>query len=273
MVLRYARKFTNYAGTDSITFPLTERRTISTQLLRSAAFTIPGTNYPVRALAYGAGLKAEARETISFVLYDPGRRPLVVDAKWDSMKSKLFSFGVGKLWTYDQQENMRWAWAYIEQMPSAPMHSGINRYHLDVTVTFIRLSDWYDADAITPASYALAGLTTFTVNNPGNAPIYNAIITIAGTFDTPTIHNITSGHYLISSRTGTSANDILRFDAGKPSIERSTDAGVSWAGDYENYLRVSGQVQLMVLEPGNNSFSVGGVTSGTMGLTAYPAYH
>lgn len=274
MVLRYARKFTSIDGTEVVTFPLAERRAITTQFLRSALFPVPGRNYPIRALAYGAGLKAESRETISFVLMDPNRKPTTVDAKWDTMKSTLYSIGVGKLWSYDEQENMRWAWAYIEQMPTAPTYASINRYHLDVTVTFIRISDWYGATAMTPSSVAIAASpTTFTLSNVGNAPVYNPVFTVFGVYSQVSIYNSTTGHYMIQQRTGASANDGIRFSPGVPSVERTTDAGVTWTGDYANFLRVTGQVRMMEIAPGDNAFSVAGITNGTLSIDAYPAYH
>lgn len=110
-----------------------------------------------------------------------------------------------------------------------------------------------------------ATLGTFTITNPGNAPIMDAIFTIAAsTYTNPLITNITTGYRMRQVRTGT---ETLVFDAGAHTVTRS---GVN---DYVNFDRLSGQVGLMRLDPGANSFTVSGFTAGTIAVAAYPAYH
>ena len=116
-------------------------------------------------------------------------------------------------------------------------------------------------------------LGSFSITNSGNAPIYNAIITLAGTYTNPVIRNSTNGYQVESATDGSSAAHLLRFDAGRPAVEKSTNTGTSWANDYANFVRQAGQVHLMVLDPGVNNFLVTGCSSGTLELTAYPAYH
>ena len=123
------------------------------------------------------------------------------------------------------------------------------------------------------ASSVDPSLGSFAIVNAGNAPIYNAIITLAGTYTNPVIRNTTNGYQLETARDGTSADHKVRFDAGRPGVEYSADAGVTWAGDYANFVRQTGQVHLMVLDPGTNNFTVTGAASGTLTVTAYAAYH
>jgi hypothetical protein len=87
-----------------------------------------------------------------------------------------------------------------------------------------------------------------------------------------TIVNLTNGYQVKSNRTGTSSNDRVRFDAGKPAVDYSANGGSTWTGDYANFVRKAGQVQFMVLEPGENSLQFTGL-SGSFVITAYPAYH
>lgn len=106
---------------------------------------------------------------------------------------------------------------------------------------------------------------SFVVNNPGNAPIYDAIITVDGTYSAPEIENTTTGHRLVSTGSGTK----IRFDAGGPKVERWN--GSSWVNDYANFAPESNQIQLMVLEPGDNNFTTSGVT-GLVHVDGYAAY-
>lgn len=106
----------------------------------------------------------------------------------------------------------------------------------------------------------------FSITNPGNAPIFDVTITIDGSYTDPVIRNTTNGYRLQSSGTGTK----IRYDAGRPAVE--TWDGSEWVNDYANFQRNVGQVHLMRLEPGSNSFTVSGAT-GDLIISAYPAWH
>lgn len=104
----------------------------------------------------------------------------------------------------------------------------------------------------------------FTLTNPGTAPIYDVVITLTATVANPVITNTTTGHVIEMARTDTA---VYVFDAGAPSITRNG------ANDFSSYQRVTGQVQLMRLDPGANVFTITGVTAGTIDIEALPAYH
>jgi hypothetical protein len=90
------------------------------------------------------------------------------------------------------------------------------------------------------------------------APVRNAIITVKGPFSGLVITNTTNGYALASSSVGAASSDWLRFDAGRNTVEFSSDSGATWADDSANFIRTADQVGLMVLDPGANSFDIAG---------------
>jgi hypothetical protein len=56
------------------------------------------------------------------------------------------------------------------------------------------------------------------------------------------------------------------FDAGATSITRNG------ANDYASYVRAAGQNHLMRLDPGDNVFTITGVSAGYLTVSGYAAY-
>lgn len=120
---------------------------------------------------------------------------------------------------------------------------------------------------------AVPATGTVVINNPGNAPVYDAVLILKGTFTDPAITNTTNGYVLSSTRDGAATSDWLKFDAGRHTVEFSSNSGVVYANDFANFVRAATQVGLMKLEPGNNSFTFTGMTSATLAWSFSGAWH
>lgn len=274
-IARYAEKFTSSDGsTLSYSFPLNLYEwDAGAQGLEVPVSALAGASYDYNQLASSVSPKRNAVESVRFLKYSSTVANMA--SELDNARSKCQRIGLGKLWTLDSGGTRRWAWARLASMPSWTV---TDPFQIPVSVSFLRFSDWYSDTAFTDASnpYSIAASpTTFTVNNAGDARVFNAILTLKGTFTNPMITNTTNGYRLQSTRDGAASSDWLRFDAGKNRVEFSSDGGANYAGDLVNFVRKAGQVQLMVLEPGDNDFSVSddGSPSASLLFTFYPAYH
>lgn len=114
--------------------------------------------------------------------------------------------------------------------------------------------------------------TTFTV--PVNVTIGGgAVGTVQKTWAGPTaILNTTNGYQIQTSRAGPAANNWLKIDAGAHSVKYSINSGVTYAGDFDLVTLPGLQRQLMVLDAGNNAFTVTGANGSTLHVDHYPAY-
>ncbi|MFA7297313.1 MAG: carbohydrate binding domain-containing protein [Dehalococcoidia bacterium] len=101
-----------------------------------------------------------------------------------------------------------------------------------------------------------AQTVAFPVTNPGNAPVHNAVVTLAGTVLEPTIRNLTTGDEVGSTFAGVSPDDVLRLDAGRVAVEVSDDGGETWADAYEDAVLGDTQLGIVTLAPGQNDFEV-----------------
>lgn len=244
------------------------------QALYTSSVTLTGADYEYDLMGAQAAPKRNATERLAFRIVED--EPGEVNEQVDALRAALVAGARFKLWTegedtYGASEE-RWAYARVASMPRVRVEQQDVR-SLTVAVLLSRLSDWYGETPIAGSPFGIVGdPEDLTVVNGGTARVRNAVLTLEGTFSNPVITNLTNGYRVESTRTSAEA-DLLRFDAGRPAVERSEDGGLSWSADYGAFVRASGQVQLMVLEPGVNELRVTGVSSGTLSVDAYPAWH
>jgi len=269
---RYAEKFTSADGSSIVfTFPLNLYEwEPSPQPLLSPFAAMSGAHYGYRQLGSGLAVKQNAVETVRCTVFGTS---VEIEDKLVEARQKLYRAGRGKLWLLDSTADRWWAWAEAAAIPGFRL--GMYPYSTPLALPFTRFSHWYN-DTPAAADVTLnANPTTFSINNTGNAKVYNAIFIFKGTYVDPELTNSTNSYILESSRDGSNANHWLRFDCGKRRAEFSSNGGTSYSGDYASFVRQTAQVHFMVLEPGTNNFSCafGGVPSGTLSYSFYPAYH
>lgn len=270
MTVRYAEKFTSDDGSSIVfTFPLNVYEWDSRQSLTAAFDPLTGAHYDYDRLGTSLAVKRNAREMVSFLI--KGTNAEIQD-KVAEARQKCYRAGRGKLWALDSTGDRWWAYARVSDMPDIRV---ANSFAVPMSIAFERMSDWYNDTAVSGDVTLNANPTTFSIDTLGNAKVYNAVFIFKGTYVNPALTNSTSGYVMASTRDGSNANHWLRFDCGKRRVEFSTNGGTSYTGDYASFVRQTGQVQFMVLEPGSNSFSCafGGVPSGTLSYSLYPAYH
>lgn len=266
---RIAYKFTSFDGISfSYTFPtaLFEYEP-SNQPLDVPVATLTGANYGHDQLGDLLARKELRQETVRFLLYGD---PVVVSGQIDDMKEALYGAGRGKLWTRTSDGDERWCVARLMDVPG--WRSQSVSVTIPVSLRFQCFSDFHPDDEYDFDFAIGSSPETIIVDNIGNAPVYDAEFELSGTYTNPVILNTTTGYRMESARDGGGASDILRFISPRY-VDFSSDTGATWAGDYANYVRTRGQIQLMKLLPGYNVFTVTGVTSGTLTVRFWPAFH
>jgi hypothetical protein len=267
--LRYLSRFEKADGSTSITFPTYRYEWESTQPLLQSSVQLVGANYSFDQMGGAAPLKANGIERVRFL--DVGQ-PANVDDDFDDLKAMML-WGRGKVWTTGASGN-RWAWARLTEMPTISF-TVENVAHFPILLLFERFSDWYDEDPVGyEGEFAIASdPQTISVVNPGNAPVLNAIITVKGPFSGLVITNDDTGYVLESSSVGAGSSDWIRFDAGRNTVEISDDSGATWTDDSANFVRTDGQVALMVIDPGSNSFTIEGANGADVVFEFSGAWH
>jgi hypothetical protein len=264
---RRLEKFTSSDGSTTVaTFPLYAFDQESTQPLRTPEERVAGAHYGFDLLGTAPGLKDDGNERLRAEVW--AATPAAVDTAVGDLRSKCHRIGLGKLWAVDSAGVRRWSWARLREMIPIKWSAG-DTFRVGVALDFRRQSDWY-AESLTSSTAAASG--TVVINNPGTAKVYTAVITLYGTYTNPVITNTTTGYICQTNRDGTSANHRVRFNAETGEILYASDGGTVWSDDYANYVRPSTQVHIMVLNPGNNSFTFSGVTSATIAWSFYAAY-
>lgn len=268
-------KFSNIAGSAEFVFPLAEYSYEFDQPLYVPSEPQVGAHGEFDMLRDGSAAKGAMLVRLGFTVFE--EHPKDVETTIDEMQAKLWSYGRGKLWTSGLDSagavELRWARGRVMQMPSLRW-SGGQVLSKAATLGFRCDPFWYSEDPLLESALTVeSDPDVFEVTNPGNAPVYNAILTLSGTYTNPVIRNNTNGYQVASTTDGSSADHLLRFDAGRPAIEKSTNNGSTWANDYANYVRQSGQVHLMVLDPGVNEIEVTGCSSGSLTIAGNGAFH
>lgn len=250
--LRYLEKFESDGASVSYTFPLNAYEWQSTQPLRTAYGRVVGANYPHDH--YGSLQAPKGRGIESYRAMIVKTSAAAVDTELDNMKEELVNIGRGKLYTLTAAGVRRWATARLAGMPEFSVNpTHIN--HQPVIVRFDRLSDWKDSSETTGSELNITtSPKAFTINNPGNAPVYDAVFTIdadtAGGFSNLAITNSTTGYSITTTRDSAADTDQIVIDCGKGTYE------FNGADDFSLVTLGTTQTGFMKLDPGNNSFSV-----------------
>lgn len=271
--IRYISKF-EYAPGSFYTFPRYRYEYEPSQELVLASAALSGGNYSYDLLGSSRSPKRNSVHRLRFL--EVGH-PGLINADLDALRAYLYEGAQGKVWAkgtlFDDHdgefEDERWAYGRIAAMPNLQLRVE-NVGHVPMFVTFECSSDFYSEEDISFEEAVAASPTTVEVVNPGLAPVYNAVLTLKGTYTNPKIENLTNGYIVESTRDGSSVGHWLQIRAPRR-VRFSSDGGLTWTGDYANLTR--NPVQLMVLEPGVNELRVTGMTSGTLAGEFFPAWH
>ena len=268
------RRFEKFESADAAVsqlFPLGEWEQESAQPLRTPLATITGAHFGYDLLGTAPGLMDFASETLRCIIHES--TPTLVDTAYDDLMSKLWRIGQGKLFSIDNAAVRRWAYARLRSMPTITWKAG-DAFIKGASMDFVRLSPWYGTTQFSQTTAITITPQVVSVTNTGNFPIYNAVLILRGTFVDPTITNTTNGYTFGTTRDGAGATNYLKIDAGRHTVQWSTNSGGTYADDYALYTRPLSQVALMKLEPGANSLSIAGRTGTTnLDVSFYPAFH
>ncbi len=275
MAQKYLEKFESADAVTSVVFPLNLYEWSSRQDVAAPAGHPVGADYDFDFLGFGKAPKMNAAERVRFASVGT---PASIDSAIQTIRADCYNIGPGKLYTLDNAGARLWAWARITAMPRFTV-SFDNPRLTPVGLDFTRMSDWYDdtQTAVTEVITATSG--SFVVANAGDAQVKNAIFRFrantAGGLSNPALIHASNGHQFSSTRDSSGADDELKVDCGKPSVDWSTDDGVSYADDYANFAIGSLQVAFMILEPGNNTinYTCSGTPNFDIDYSFYPAYH
>ncbi len=260
---RYLEKFENSAGTVTVTFDGQEYE--AQQAYRVAEAQVAGADYSHDFAGSAPWAKDVGIEAIRGELF--GASAADVDTAFDSLVSKCRSVGRGKLYMVDGSGTRRWAWAKLTGRPSYSVHAE-SFFTLAYSMTFRRYSDWYATTATTGSQLIDTASEAVTINNPGNAPVLNAVFRLrsnsaTGAVDpTMTNTNTNNGYAWTTTRDLLAANAEIRVDCGASKVEYSSDDGATYADDYALFSIGEKQVGFMRLDPGDNAI-VMSVASGT----------
>lgn len=269
---RFAEKFENSGGSVTQTFPTRLYEWESSQDLRTPSASLTGAHYDLDLLGSVIGLKASARERLRFVISN--LTVATIETDFDTLKQKIYSIGQGKLYVINSAGSARrWAWARPTILPSSIIQVGQPRILTVSALEFRRDSDWYDTTITNEGEVLNADPDTVVISNAGNAPVFNAIITLKGTFTNPSITSSTTGFSFSSTRDGSAAAHWLKIDCGRGTVEFSTDSGATYADDMPNFTRGASQVGFMRIDPGDNSWVITGANGATLACDFYGAYH
>ena len=267
---RIPTTFESAGGGTVFTFPVYEYAWQTDQGLYTSSVPVVGANYPYDQLGTGRPIKQAAREQLRFMVYETD--PATVDSDMDSMLSKLLSIGQGKLYVTDRNSVKRWAYARVIAMPTVSWAAG-DIFLKSCQLEYQRPSDWYGTTGYNTDFTIDADPKSITIVNAGNERIYNAILTLKGTYSSSwTILNTTNGYQVQCTQAGAAASDWLKIDAGQHSVKFSGDSGATYVGKYSTVTLPTTQIALVVLEPGNNAFTVTGANGSTLHVDFYAAY-
>lgn len=258
MTLRYISKFESNDTLISYTFPLGLYEWESAQPLRVPLSVGVGADFAHDHIGRAPSPQDPARERIRCIGVESSAANM--EAEIDEARAECYRIGLGKLWRIDDNGTLRWAWARLAAMPVFTRR-GFQVRHMPVAFDFIRISAWHPATATTGSQTVNESPEAFTINNPGNLPVYAMVFRLrsngSNACTNPAISNTTNGLSMSSSRDLTAADHELKIDTGRRTVEYSTNDGSSYANDYSNFSLGSTQGGVwMRLEPGDNTFSV-----------------
>lgn len=269
---RYLEKFVNDDLSLTYTFPLNMYECEVTQGLRSPLMAVSGASYPYRMRGSNPSLKDAGKARVRFLVAQS--TSALVDTETDSIRAKLYRMGRGKLYSLGADGTRRWAYAELAEMPSVTIGPK-SLLVVPVSLGFNILGDAFGTTQYSQEFTLDSDPELFTITNAGDAEVYDAIMTIRGTYTNPELTNTSTGYSWSSTRDGTSADHRLKVDAGRFSVEYSSDGGSVYADDVTLFTRGANQVQYMRLNPGDNemSYADGGTPNAVIAVSFYPAYH
>ena len=228
----------------------------SEQGVRSAYFHAAGQDYPQRTMGYAPALMAMARETAVLDLFG---EPSDVDDATDELFASLHEIGLGQLWTIDDNDVLRWAWACIGAMPS---HAAgpFTLFNRTAEVVFDRYSDWF-AETPTTGSVALtANPTGFDIDNAGFGRASRVVFRLranatSGFGNNPTLTNARGEQSITVNLDAASADAEIRIRNEDRVVEQSTDDGTNYTDAFDLVTLGDTQAHLMEIHRGINPMS------------------
>lgn len=272
---RWLDRFESRDGSEVVYFPRGEHEWDSSQPLRLANASVISASYAIDLLGHSVAAKDIATERIRYVVVGT---PAEVDAELDDEKSKLYEFGIGKLWSRSQDNTYRWAWARVTDMPQISIGVKDNNI-VPVVIGFVRYSDWYDAEPQIVQQTIVSTPENIVIDNPGSAQVSSIQIDLrantAGGYHDPKITNLTTGEWFQIQGIAASANDYLRIIVQEYRIEYSPDDGSTFFSNYANFSLGPTQVGILRLVRGTNTiqYENNGVPNVDLTFTYYLTYH
>lgn len=265
---RHITRFKSVDGLTVATLPTARAEVESSLELRNALVQAVGMDYAVDLHGTGkapVGVGVERYRALMTAASDTA-----LDTTADALAAAIWEIGRGKLWSVGADGTERWAWARAVAIPR-PVVSYQSLRSGAVVVEFRRLSDWYAATE-TSVVVALTGSPqSVAVTNDGTidarAVTFLLEADAAGGFSAPSFSHPLTGETWASTRVAGGANDALRVDAGKYTVEYTTDNAATWADDYANFSQGSLQVGFMRLLPGAQTLTVTGCPDATLTIT------
>lgn len=270
---RWLEKFTAANGFDEYVFPRLEHEWTPSQALDVPLMPVVGASYGLNLLGSGIMPKRFGSERVRFlVMHSDGS---TVDTQIDSLNRLSRRNALGRLWMMDDSGNRRWAKAQVVSMPDWNFGPK-NREFVPVSIEFVRLSDWYAEVETVVTQIVTASPTTVNVTNAGTADATAVVIELRSRttngYINPRIDNIVTGEWLSVARTGSTSSYRQRIDTGKYLVERSTNGGTTWTGDYIALTTGLTQAGLFSLVPGSNYLTVS-QPSGTPNITVVVRFY
>lgn len=277
--LRRIEKFTNRAGDEEFDFTastVTVTRLRMDQGYRSPRFYAAGQHYPARVRGFSPALRdvrnvAATIELADFATADPA----VVDAAVDELLATCHRFGLGKLWTIDDDSVRRWAWA---ELAAAPFEMGpFNFIDLPLELTWAVFSDWYGETPVTGSQAVSASPTSWDITNGGSLRAGMLEVrfragSTGGFANNPTLANARGDQAIAFAIDAASADDEIRIRPDDDAAEYSDDDGATYSDAYDDVTLADDQAVLFELPPGVNPITYT-QDSGTPDLTISWSYY
>lgn len=263
-MIRRPLQFETAAGT--YTWPRYQLEYDPTQPLILALVDLPGADYAFDQLGDRPAVRGVGTHTLRFLLVG---EPAAIEAEIDSMRSICYLGARGRLVLEGDGGDRRSCAARITAMPQITL--GVrDRQRAPVILTFVQLSDFQDDDAEVDVTTAITtDPQTVEITNPGDAVVYNPLITVEGPFDGLVLRNASlvvpgmSTPWTFATARVAVAGDTLTIDVGANRVEFSEGGGGA-ADDAANVTLQDGQVGLFAVAPGANEIEVEGAIGGAV---------
>jgi hypothetical protein len=263
---RYLARFTDPLGEIVLELPQYMADQEEQVTLRTSIDSIPLGNYAADLLGGRMSLAGVVRVRHRATLVEP------VDADLERIRSILRRVGRGKLWLVLEDGSMRWAWARAEEAGSFTISAG-KPLTAGVSLTFLRLSDWY---APTAQEVARSGSGMLTCTVAGTVPTAELEILFvansAGGYSNPSVQNQATGDQFTVNCTASTAGSRLRVIPARWQALESVDGGVTWTDVTAELSVPTIQATVLRLVPGANPLQVSGVAAGEVSVRWFDAY-